>query len=375
MTGHRLPLTVAAAILLASLAPSFAAAEDDFVSLYNRYLFHTLAKSPKSAAMGNAYTGLRSPEMSFYGNPAALGFLEERYIDLGGEFEEIVGTSSMDLGAFSDSTESDVEMWGAGIGFAYPFEWGGVAINYNYRDDDGESHDYDFIPSFNTTFMDESELERHSVSLTGAYRVDDQLSVGYRYSYITYDREIALIDTGAFPNSVIGTDDQDFDGHRQHIGGQYMVNDCLTLGLEGMYGLGELDFDNGGDADADSWFFRGGFAYCFLDQLPLSVAADFKFENYEIDGAGRNVDQDIWGIHLGAEYEVYENFYLRGGYQFEDFDYEDISSTIEVDQGINGFTGGLGYHWNQISVDYGVIWADTGDGGDLTHVFGVGYSF
>lgn len=373
MTNHRLSILAAAILIGVTSIPMTAVAEEDFLSLYNEYLFHQLKNSPRSAGMGNAYSALQGADMSFSGNPASLGFLEERYVGLEGGYEELLGSNSIDLGALgSDSASQEGEMWDVGIGVAYPFEWGGLALNYGYRDDDVESENFNVGGA---RYEIEQELERHNVSLTGGYRVNEQFAVGYRYSYITWDQEGALMQTGGFPARAVGNLGEDFDGHRNHAGLQYMVNDCWVIGFDGMYGLGERDFDSGGDADADSWFVRGGMAYTFLNQLPLTLAMDIKFEQLDLDGAGANVDEEIWGVHLGAEYEVYEQLFLRAGYQLEDFNYDDGPNAIDFSQTLNGLTGGLGYEWNDVSFDYSIFWNDTGHGGDLIHVFGVGYHF
>ncbi|MBZ0257854.1 outer membrane beta-barrel protein [bacterium] len=355
-----------------ALAPMTAQAQDDYLALYNRYLFHHVGLSARSAAMGGAYTALKGGDMGFTGNPASLGFQTERYVSLEGGFEDVTSDSSLDIGGLSDVAFNDTEIWDVGAGLIYPFEWGALALNYNYREDDLETNDYYLL---GTRYQQDGSLERHSVSLGGGYAINECFTIGYRYSYIDWDRDTSLIDVGAFVPSTIATINEDFQGHRNQFGVQYEYGENWRFGFDGMYGLGDRDIKGMGSADADSWHVRGGLAYDFADYAPLVVTLDLNYENRELDGAGQDTQDDLLGVHFGAEYEVYENLFLRAGYQWEDIDYEDNANSLDEEIDISGFSGGLGYEWNQISLDYGIMYLDTGGEGDLMHVFGIGYRF
>lgn len=338
------------------------------MSLYNRYLYHKLTPSARSAAMGGVYSALQGPQMSFSGNPASLGFLEQAYVNIEGHVEDIVGSNTLAEGGTRLDAKQDADIWGIGVGVAYPFEWGAIAANYAYRDDE---NDTDEFRGQLTRYRITEEVERHMGSIAGGYLVNELVAVGYRYSYIDWDLDRRFIDTGAFVPATFALAEEDFQGHRNHAGVQYMFNECLVLGLDGMYGVGRRKIE-GRKADADSWFVRGGMAYTWVDVLPLTVALDLKFEKFDLKGAGHRVQQDIFGVHLGAEYEVIDHIFLRAGYNLEDFDYEDRNNPIHVKQTLNGVTGGVGFEWNNINLDYSVMWHDTGASGDLLHFFGLG---
>jgi len=168
---------------------------------------------------------------------------------------------------------------------------------------------------------------------------------------------------------------EEFSGHRNQFGIQYSANEILMLGLDGYFGLGDWDVKGGPSGDADSWAVRAGVAWNPLVDLPLLIAFDVKYENRELDISGGGAEDDLWGIHLGAEYEVIENLYLRGGYLYENFDYTEKSTGFDANPSVNGFSGGLGYIYDNITLDYGFIYTDTGGDGDFMHVFGLIYEF
>lgn len=365
-------LLLSACLIVTFAAPMTAQAQDDYLALYNRYLYHHMPLSPRSAAMGGAYTALKGGEMGLLGNPASLGFQTEAFVGLDGGFEDVTSFSSIDIGGAADSTGNETEMWDVGAGLVYPFDWGALSIYYNFRDDESESDDYFLL---GTRLNQEGDLERHLISLAGGYAINECWTIGYRYSYIDWDRDTSLVDVGAFVPATVAEVQDDFQGHRNQFGTQYEYGENWRFGFDGMYGVGDRDIDGVGEADADSWHVRGGVAYDFADYAPFLVTLDVNFENRELDGAGQDQDDDLLGVHFGAEYEVVDNLFIRAGYQYEDYDFEDDVAAINEEMELSGFTGGLGYEWNQISLDYGLMYIDTGGDGDLMHVFGVGYKF
>lgn len=357
-------------LLGAVILPTVASAQNnDFSAHYNRYLFYNLGLSARSAGMGGAYSALRGGELGLIGNPASLGFIEKRVLMLQGDLDEITGTSAQNFTGTPTMGHADTELWSVGGGFAYPFAWGGLGLTYNYRDDDSEAGPYSGFP----TFGSEGNLDRHAVSFTAAYRYMEGLSFGYRYSYIDWQSDSELIEIAPNPGVWFGVS-EDFSGHRNQVGLQYTLRENLIFGLDGYYGIGDWEVGGAGEGDADSWAVRGGVAWNPMVDLPLLLAMDIKFENRELDFSTSNTEEDLFGVHLGAEYEIYDNLYLRGGYQFEDFDYEEDAG-FGADPSVSGFTGGLGYVYEEITLDYGFIYSDTGGEGDFMHVFGLSYEF
>ncbi len=381
MIRHR--LTVLALGVLASvfLLPPVAGAQDDYYALYNRYQFHHIGVSARSVGMGGVYSALTGGDMGLVGNPASLGFQEERYV----RFQADIGDLSSDISAEDPFTnallakQADADLLTLGGGIAYPFEWGGLSLYYDYRDDD---IDYNSFRMSSGTLSQDGELERHSISFAGGYRAREDIAVGYRYSYIDWDSDTKGNLDGLIP--IAFSTDEEFEGHRNHFGVQYQANEAVMFGLDGIYGFGDRDITSivtlGGPAitdtggDADSWAVRGGVAWQ-ADQLPLLLALDLNFENRDLSGSVEDADEDLWGVHLGAEYEVYENLFLRAGYSYEDFDFEDRPNAIEESPTVGSYTAGLGYRYEQFSIDYGFVWSDTGSSGDFTHVVGIGFRF
>ncbi len=382
MTRHCLTLLALGVLSSVLLFPPGAGAQDDFYALYNRYQFHHIGVSARSAGMGGVYSALTGGEMGLVGNPASLGFQENRFVMFNADIEEIVSDVSSEdpfvPGAIIPE-EADADIWSLGGGIAYPFEWGGLGLYYHYRDDDIH---YD-SQRFSLGTLDQSgDLSRHGISVGGGYRVRNDIAVGYRYSYLDWDADTVGHLDGVVPMRF--SDDVDFEGHRNHFGVQYRANEMFMFGLDGEYGFGDRDstsvITTGGStvnfssSDPDTWSVRGGVAWESMD-LPLLLAMDIKFENRDLSGGGVDTNEDLWGIHLGAEYELMENLYLRGGYQYEDFDFEDRPNNIFEAPSIGSYTAGVGYEYQQFSIDYGFIWSDTGGSGDFTHVVGVGFHF
>ncbi|MDX9754158.1 MAG: outer membrane beta-barrel protein [bacterium] len=373
MIRNRLAILALGITAVAFLVPSFAYAQNDFYPHYNRYLSHGSMLSPRTAAMGGAYSALRGGEMGLVGNPASIAFSEERYAALLGDYIEVSSDISMvDPGLGTTlASKTEADLWGIGAGVTWPFVWGGLGLMYDYRSDD---YDSDVFPASIGRLIQSGDVERHNIGLTGGYKFDDQLAVGYRYNYIDSNNDTAVDYIGPGPAANLVSIGEDFTGHKNHLGAQYMANEMFTFGLDGYYGIGDLDSNVTGDSDADSYAIRAGAAWTYDQTIPLLVALDINYESREIDGRMANVDDDLWGIHLGAEYEMVDNFFLRAGYQMEDFDYEDHIAAINESPTVSTWSLGLGYQYEQFSIDYGFMYSDTGDA-DMMHVIGIGFRF
>ncbi|MBI1390183.1 MAG: hypothetical protein GC154_17220 [bacterium] len=353
------------------LGTSPAQAQNDYEALYNRYLYHYVGVPARSAAMGGAYTALKGGDMALYGNPASLGFQKDTYLSVKGGLRDVSSDSSLDIGGFSDVSTINNDLWDAGLGLVYPFEWGALSVSYDYSKDEADSDSFNILGS---RFKTSSELERHTISLGGGYSINECWAIGYRYSFITWDRDSVLRDVGAFVPTTVASWSDDFDGHRNHFGTQYEYG-AYRFGLDGMFGLGDSSNDAAGDSDRDEWGVRGGAAYDFSEQFPMLVTLDLSFDNRDQDGGGFNNSEDLFGVHVGAEYEAVENLFVRAGYMYEDYSYDDDANAFKADAGISGYTAGLGYSWNQFTLDYGFMFMDVGGDGDLVHVFNIGYHF
>ncbi len=219
----------------------------------------------------------------------------------------------------------------------------------------------------------EEDMQRHHVSLGAGYRINDQWAVGYRYSYIDYELDTLYNVVRPAPY-VFQSVSEDFQGHRNQVGVQYKLNRNLVFGLDGYYGLGDRNSEKRGDADADSWAIRGGVAWRFLEDIPLLVALDLNYENRELDGGFNDNEEDYFGLHLGAEYEVYENLFLRAGYKFEDIEFDSPVTNINEEPSISGYSAGLGYKYDRFKIDYAFVFTDTASS-DMAHYVGFGVEF
>lgn len=362
-----------------AFGPSPAQAQNDFYALYNRYRFHQVGYSARSAAMGGAYSAMQDAENSLLGNPAALGFQERPFITGGFDWEDVASDIQFD-GAV-DPVEGESELWNVNFGGLYPFEWGAVSLQYGYRWDDLESG-LTNLPYFGNRLKLDGDSNRHFGGLGVGYQVMDNLSLGYRFGYFDYELDRTWI--WGLPGAPMTWDsfNDDFQGHRHQLGAQYVVNEQLTLGVDGSFAFGDCDTTSQlfgkFNEDADSYAVRGGVAWKALADIPLLLALDVSFDRYEKDGVGKN-DEDLVGIHFGAEYEVYENLFLRAGYQYENYDYQDqtgLSAYPMIDESfdVGGYSAGIGYKYNQVNFDYGFMYLDTGSG-DTAHYFSIGYEF
>lgn len=360
-----------------SLGPSPAEAQNDFYALYNRYRFHQVGYSARSAAMGGAYSALQDAENSLYGNPAALGFQKKPFIMGGFDWEDVASDITM-LNP-NNAEEAEAEMWSLNFAGLYPFEWGVIGLQYGYRSDDLSSDAANSIAGY---MEQNGDLDRHFGGVGFGYEVMENLSLGYRFGYFDYELDRDWDVVRPFPYQ-FECFEEDFQGHRHQLGAQYVVNEQVVLGIDGAFAFGDRDITLQSSAldfntDADSYSIRGGVAWKALVDIPLLVSLDVSFDRYELDGAG-SADEDLIGIHFGAEYEVYENLFLRAGYQFEDYDYTDVTNLntfTNIDESFNvgGYSAGIGYKYNQINFDYAFMYLDTGSG-DMAHYFSVGYEF
>ncbi len=371
MTRKSFLLTMLGLVVTALSVPTITNAQsNDFAAHYNRYLFFDSGLATRSAGMGGAYSALRGGEMGFLGNPASMGFVENQYMIIKGGLDEVSSNASRDYyGSGPATTNNEVDIWDVGGGYAYPFQWGAIGAYYNYREDEIDQASYNFA---NRTASETSDLERHLVSLTGAYRANEFMSVGYRYSYHDWDSDTKANEIAPNPGPLFNYS-EDFSGHKNHIGLQYGLNEMLFFGLDGYYGIADWDVSGGGDGDADDWGIRGGAAWHLATEMPITLALDLKWESRDGDFSPGDTDEDLWGVHLGGEIEVTEEYALRLGYRFESFDYEeDLGYDSNPD--VSGYTAGIGYKYENYVIDYGLIYTDTGDS-DLMHVFGLTYEF
>ncbi|MBN2329917.1 MAG: hypothetical protein JXR73_22445 [Candidatus Omnitrophica bacterium] len=376
MSRHHLLLLALGMISALALGPTPADAQDDFWALYNRFRYHDIGYSARSAAMGGAYSALQDNENSLLGNPAALGFIETPFVTGHFDYQEVSSALSLDV----LGSEGDAEIWTGQIGGAYPLEWGAIGLQYGYRTDEMDSStsftSYPGLGAQRGTAQSDGDLDRHYVGLGVGYRIMEELSLGYRFGYLDYDADfgydVNVVHPAPFSFGVGYS--QDFSGHRHQFGLQYLATAGLVLGMDGYFGFSDIDSSELGDADGDSYAIRGGFAWNIMEDIPLLLALDVNYEFRELTGGPNDSEDELIGAHLGAEYEVYEDLFLRAGYQFEDINFDEFAAPIHETIQMGGYTAGFGYKYDQFNFDYAFRYLDTG-GGDMAHYFTIGYEF
>lgn len=365
-----------AVVFLPSIADAQSFYANDYFAHYNRYRFMETGKSPRSAAMGGAYSALMGRDLGLLGNPASLSWQEDYYAYMQGMLGEVssdvTAEDFVNVGNLIKSSV-DTDIWSIGGGIAIPLGWGAVGLNYSYRDDDLDSGSF----RFTTMQVDRrGDSERHAISVGAGYRVNDQLGIGYRYSYVDFESDILYDAVSPLPPINVTSDNEDLEGHKNHFGLQYILDDNWTLGLDGIYGLGDFDSTIYGGGDAEEWAIRGGVAWSVLPELPLLLALDVSYANRDLDDGLHDSEEDVFSIHIGAEYEIYQHLFLRAGYQYEDIDFDDVSGGFLISESpsYSGYSAGLGYSYSQFSFDYAFIWMDTGRE-DLFHYLALGINF
>ncbi|MGC9329631.1 MAG: hypothetical protein ACP5I1_18490, partial [Candidatus Hinthialibacter sp.] len=145
-------------------------------------------------------------------------------------------------------------------------------------------------------------------------------------------------------------------------------------GMDGCFGFSDSDSSELDDADGDTYAIRGGLAWNIMEDIPLLVALDVNYEFRELTGGPNDTEDELIGVHLGAEYEVYEDLFLRAGYQFEDINFDEFGSGVHETIQMGGYSAGFGYKYDHFNFDYAFRYLDTG-GGDMAHYFTIGYEF
>jgi len=80
MSRHQLFLVALGILAAVTLGTTPVVAQNDFYALYNPFRYHQIGYSPRSAAMGGAYSALQDGENGLVGNPASLVFQEKPFI-------------------------------------------------------------------------------------------------------------------------------------------------------------------------------------------------------------------------------------------------------------------------------------------------------
>lgn len=259
----------------------------------------------------------------------------------------------------------------AGIGVSAPF---GLASEYD---------DTDFV-RFDST---ETDLKTINVSPSLAYAINDKLSIGGGVDVQYADAELkSVFFAGTEGESTLEGDDISVG---YNLGLQYRPIPSTEIGvhyrsaishtLEGnvsLVGSTGADFDVGGSADLDlPDIATFGVAHDVNDRLRvMGQATWFGWNNFQEIQAVRDDNvavapvvqnyQTTWAFAVGAEYDVNDQWTVRGGYQFDQTPTTDEFRTSRTPDGDrNWFSGGATYNMNQnLSFDLAATYIDVADG-------------
>ncbi len=259
-----------------------------------------------------------------------------------------------------------------GVGVTAPF---GLASEYD---------ETDFV-AFDST---DTELLTINVAPSIAYAVNDQFSIGGGVDIQYADAELKnFVNLGAGGTGISTLEGDDVTvGY--NLGVQYRprvdtelalhYRSAISHELEGSVSLeGTLaDFDVGGSADLDlPDIATFGIAHDINDRLRvMGQATWFGWSNFESIAAVRDdgtpvtpVEQDYqntFAFAIGAEYDLSDQWTIRGGYQFDETPTTDEFRTSRTPDGDrNWFSAGATYNYNQkLSFDLAATYIDVDDG-------------
>jgi opacity protein-like surface antigen len=251
------------------------------------------------------------------------------------------------------------------------------------------------------------DRERDAAFISISKRIADEVSIGYRLTFLDFDREgdshgkvkpnnKELIDwfnrgnpgTVADFNTVIRFEsDTELDNTLDHTFGLlWCISEEWQLGLELGYLRGDfektektilhgnpqptIDFDG----DLERLRVRAGVAFDVTERSLLAVDveyqdAEWNYDSYEKPlgtGTFRDAaeDRSDFSIHAGAEHELNDWLTLRGGLQYTWISYDNdfAERPYDLDVDYPGFFAGFGIAYRRIEIDYSLGYENAGDG-------------
>ncbi len=263
------------------------------------------------------------------------------------------------------------EIW-LGVGVTAPF---GLASEYD---------ETDFV-AFDST---ETELTTINVAPSIAYAVNDMFSIGGGIDVQYADAELKNFVNLGPGGTGISTLEGDDITVGYNLGLQLRPRTDTEIGLHYRSGISHTldgsislegtlaDFDIGGSADLDlPDIATFGIAHDINDRLRvMGQATWFGWSNFEtiraVNDAGAEVSnveqdyQDTYAIAIGAEYDLSDQWTVRGGYQFDETPTTDEFRTSRTPDGDrNWFSAGATYNYSdKLSFDAAATYIDVDDG-------------
>jgi len=273
--------------------------------------------------------------------------------------------------------------------FAAPLElggnlfWAGIGISAPF----GLSSDYGET-SFVRFDSTETELRTINVAPSAAFAINDMISIGGGVDIQYADAELkSIVSNGVTegPSTLEGDD----ISVGYNLGVQFKPRTDTEIGLhyrsaishtlEGnikVENVAGLNFDESGSADLDLPDIATlGIAHDVTDRFRvMGQATWFGWSNFKEIQAVRddgvavpNVEQDYqntYAIAIGAEYDLNNQWTIRGGYQFDETPTTNEFRTSRTPDGDrNWFSGGATYKLNEkLSLDMAATYIDVDEG-------------
>jgi long-chain fatty acid transport protein len=355
----------------------------------------------RALAMGGAFVGLADDYSAIFWNPAGIAQFKTKYFGFYGtdiipsgtyKFEMPTQAGLLTLVDAKTKTKHFLsglaayyhpinEYLVAGIGVYVP---SGLGARWN-------GDDFTHITN-DTSYMWESRVGIVTIAPAVSYKINEMVSVGATlninygmFSVKTHAGDIDSLDLGQYEEGLNGW------GFGATFGVLVKANEMLSFGatirtpskirLDGDVSISNIDllgpnFKTQSVAERDvtwPWWIAGGVAFRPMDDLILT--ADLQWTQWSkvdefvttyrdpywdllMTASGQNIMPMKWKdtlqIRFGAEYMLYQNVAIRGGYYYDPSPVPQKTLNVLLPSfNFNVITLGVGYSLNGLVIDFG----------------------
>jgi hypothetical protein len=337
-------LAVSAASII-SAQTVMADAQDDFYHQFSQQRYFPRFETARTVGMAGSSVATASDSSSVTGNPAGLGFMQDAEISGTYRRDEVSGRDY----PFYDDVSQDIDT--GQVLFAAPImpnlddlpDWGNVGFGWT-------GYDSDVDDRLNT------ETDGTQLHFAYAKAINDSLSLGYSLQWVQDNVDSDVVEY-----------EMD-DGFAHTFGAQWWANEDLSFGATFFFGLGDPNADIGGvtpvstDYDAESYGFEIGTGYTVGETL-FTFSGDYVHYDLEGDfnryGFGPNGNEDgyTFAFRFGIEQDILDWLKARAGYRYQgnqEYEIEATNGDIDNSAKYNALALGVGAHWDNFRIDYGV---------------------
>ena len=339
--------------------------EEEYLIQHNGRKHFWFPSDARVVGMGGAYVSLAGDPSAVYGNPAALGTIEQLHLRVSYFWDEISGDLPSAL-PFRVGIEEDLHGPSGVMVVPNPWFEGALGLGFN---------------NYWSDVDDPGDTTSHGQTWLAAYGLPlgEQLFLGYGLGYFQQEQDRR---TNAAFGQVGGSQEGRLYSHR--LGLLYQVVDPVTLGLLLTYGHGNssrsLEGGPSAHGEHEQLSARLGGSWRVLERT--LIASDLELTSVDMDSHAYvpnpidvGEEGDAVGWHLGVEQGITEWLSLRAGYRFQVDDYN-FNSAPAMDDRITyqALSCGAGVLFDKFNIDYGLEYRDIGDG-DWLHVISTGVKF